>query len=198
MDSFTYLGVNIDYGLNFESFLNDTISRVNGRLITFARIRKLPDVKTSELIYKQTISPILDYVSTVCNSSTQQRIVKLQPLHNHAIRIIERCTGYISTEDMKKLHVEHNLKMLHDRRKLSMLKIMYKLSQEAENVNTYRPEVMLRTGPKVKMKIDFTDKLIKIGYAEVLTICVIRCGISLIVMVSGRILYMFLRNIWKN
>ena len=61
-------------------------------------------------------------------------------------------------EDMKKLHVKHNLKMLHDRRKLFMLKIMYKLSREAENVNTYRPEVMLRTGPKVKMKIDFTDK----------------------------------------
>ena len=34
VDSFTYLGVNIDYGLNFESFLNGTISRVNGRLIT--------------------------------------------------------------------------------------------------------------------------------------------------------------------
>ena len=35
---------------------------------------------------------------------------------------------------------------------------MYKLSREMENVNTYRPEVMLRTGPKVKMKIAFTDK----------------------------------------
>ena len=39
-----------------------------------------------------------------------------------------------------------------------MLSMMYKLSRIKENVNTYRPERQLRTGPKVKMKIDFTDK----------------------------------------
>ena len=32
------------------------------------------------------------------------------------------------------------------------------LRKEAENVNTYQPEVTLRMGPKVKMKIAFTDK----------------------------------------
>ena len=39
-----------------------------------------------------------------------------------------------------------------------MLKMMYKLSQNFENVNNYRPEMLLRTAPKVKMKIEFTDK----------------------------------------
>ena len=39
-----------------------------------------------------------------------------------------------------------------------MLKMMYKLSLKEENVNTYRPEVVLRTAPKVKMKVDFTDR----------------------------------------
>ena len=39
-----------------------------------------------------------------------------------------------------------------------MLKFMYKLSRDVENVNMYRPERVLRTAPKVKMKIDFTDK----------------------------------------
>ena len=39
-----------------------------------------------------------------------------------------------------------------------MLKLMYKLSQDPENVNRYRPEMLLRTAPKVKMKFDFTDK----------------------------------------
>ena len=38
-----------------------------------------------------------------------------------------------------------------------MLKLMYKLSREGENRN-YHPEILLRTGPKVKMKIAFTDK----------------------------------------
>ena len=127
-------------------------------MITLARIRKLLDVGTSLLIYKQTIPAILDYISILVNSSTQRKIVKLQPLQNRAIKIIEKCTGYISTENMKNLHVKLKLKMLQDRRKMFMLKIMYKLSRDAENVNTYRPEVTLRTGPKVKMKIAFTDK----------------------------------------
>ena len=39
-----------------------------------------------------------------------------------------------------------------------MLKMVYKLSQEEENVNMYRPEIVLRTGPKVKMKVEFTNK----------------------------------------
>ena len=51
-----------------------------------------------------------------------------------------------------------NLTMLKDRQKMFMLKIMYKLSKDAENVNLYHPEITLRTGPKVKTKIAFTDK----------------------------------------
>ena len=39
-----------------------------------------------------------------------------------------------------------------------MWKMAYKLSQEEDNTNRYRPEIMLRTGPKVKMKVEFTDK----------------------------------------
>ena len=39
-----------------------------------------------------------------------------------------------------------------------ILILMYKLSKIEENVNIYRPEMLLRTGPKVKMKLDFTDR----------------------------------------
>ena len=39
-----------------------------------------------------------------------------------------------------------------------MLKMMYKLSQEDNNIEHYRPEMLLCTGPKVKMKIVFTKK----------------------------------------
>ena len=36
--------------------------------------------------------------------------------------------------------------------------MMYKLSKVERNVERYRPEMLLRTGPKVKMKIAFTNK----------------------------------------
>ena len=59
---------------------------------------------------------------------------------------------------MEIMHKELNLKLLADRRKFFMLMLMYKLSTKEENVNRYRPEMLLRTGLKVKMKVDFTDR----------------------------------------
>ena len=116
------------------------------------------DEHTSLLIYKQTVLPILDYVSVLTNSSTQRKIAKLQPLQNKAVRITKRLIGYVSTENMMEYQKSLHLKMLHIRRKMFMLVLMYKLSRNKENVNTLRPERQLRTGPKVKMKISFTDK----------------------------------------
>ena len=34
-----------------------------------------------------------------------------------------------------------------------MLMLMYKLSQDLDNIDTYHPEMLLRTGPKVTMKV---------------------------------------------
>ena len=48
--------------------------------------------------------------------------------------------------------------MLQDRRKLFILKMIFKLSKDVMNINNYRPERILRTAPKVKMKIDFNDE----------------------------------------
>ena len=158
VDNFVYLGVTIDKNLTFEKFVSATIGKVNGRLITLARIRTMLDARTCLLIYKQTILPILDYVSVLVNSSTQRRISKLQPLQNRAVRIVKRVTGHISTVEMRKMHEDLNLKWLDNRRKLFMLKMMYKLSRDENNIERYRPEMLLRTGPKVKMKIAFTNK----------------------------------------
>ena len=158
VENFTYLGVSIDRNLNFEKFISNTITKARGRLITLARLRKLLDFNTALLIYKQTILPILDYLSILVNSSTQRKILKLQPVQNRAVRIVKKLNGYVSTTEMELLHKQLNLKLLTERRKRFMLILMYKLSKDEENVNNYRPEMLLRTGPKVKMKVVFTDK----------------------------------------
>ena len=69
------------------------------------------------MIYKQTILPILDYLSVLVNSSTCRKISKLQPVQNQAIRIIKKLSGYVSTDDMENIHKELNLKLLKERRK---------------------------------------------------------------------------------
>ena len=158
VENYTYLGVNVDRKLNFEKFISNTISRVQGRLITLARLRKYLDLKTALLIYKQTILPILDYSCFLIESSTQRKIKRLQPIQNRAIRTVKKLRGYISTEEMEKLHTELHLQLLSDRRKRFMLMLMYKLSRDDMNVNTHRPDRILRTGPKVKLKVPFTDK----------------------------------------
>ena len=144
--------------MNFEKFISGTISRVNGRLLSFARIRNMMDVSTSLLIYKQTILPILDYLCIKVNSSTKRKIKKLQPLQNRAIRSILNLSGYISTEEMGCYHERVRLQMLGNRRKMFMLNMMYKLSLNYVNVDKYRPDRILRTCPKVKMKVEYTDK----------------------------------------
>ena len=138
--------------------MTNTISKAQGRLITLARLRKLLDSKTTLLIYKQTIVPILDYLCVLYESSTQRKIKKLQPVQNRAIRIVKKLKGYISTTEMENIHRQLHLKSLCDRRKLFMWMLMYKLSRDESNVNMYRPKMLLRTGPKPKMKVPFTDK----------------------------------------
>ena len=58
------------------------------------------DVSTNLLIYKQTILPIIDYLSIMVHSSTKRKIKKLHPLQNRAIRIILNLKGFIGTEEM--------------------------------------------------------------------------------------------------
>ena len=149
IENFTYLGVTNDRKLNFERFISKTISKARGRLITLARLRKILDEKTTLLIYKQTI---LDYLCILVESSTQRKIARLQPVQNQAVCVIKRLNGYIITNEMGNLHKQLRLKILSERRKMFMLMIMYRLSLDNENVNTHRPEMLLGTGPKVKMK----------------------------------------------
>ena len=62
-----------------------------------------------------------------------------------------------------------------------MLTLMYKLSKDEENVNRYRPEILLRTGLKVKMKLrmPFTEKE-RVSHGALIT-SVIVCGTHLVV-----------------
>ena len=126
--------------------------------ISVVSIIIIADRKNSQCYFILVLCLPICYVCVVVNSSTQKKRSKLQPLQNKAVRIIEKCKGYIRTSDMEKLHDKLHLKMLYVRRKTFMLKMMYKLSKTEDKVDRYRPEMLLRTGPKVKMKIAFTDK----------------------------------------
>ena len=158
VDCYTYLGIKIDKCLNFEKQLDATIAKVNGRLVTFAKTRRFMDKSTSSLVYKQTIMPYFDYISLLTESSTQRKIGKLQPLQNRAVKIVCLINNYVSTEEMRNLHNELGLMLLRNRRKVNMLKLVFKYSKSIENVETRRPDVVLRDRHKVKMKLPYSNK----------------------------------------
>ena len=158
VDKYKYLGVKIDDMLKFEDQIEDIISKVNSRLMTFDKTRKFMDDRTSAIIYKQTIMQLLDYSWVVIDSSTQSLIKRLQPLQNRAIKTITRHNGYVSTEDMDALHSDLHLMKLNVRRKMFMSVYMYKLSQNHDALNVNRPDRILHNRDKIKLKIAFSNK----------------------------------------
>ena len=155
---FKYLGVVLDEKLNFVKYIETMTNVVTGKLISLTRIRKYMNMGTSLLLYKQMILPLLDYMCIVVNSSTCRVIKKLHPLQNRAVKVILGINRYVSTEEMNGFHVQWSLMKLCDRRKLFMLKMMYKYSQREEYVEQYKPQMELLTRPKVKMKLHNTKK----------------------------------------
>ena len=61
--------------------------------------------------------------------------------------------GFVSTEEMDILYKHYSLKKLCDRRKMA-----YKCSLKGSNIDSYRPDVVLRTRAKVKLKLEFIIK----------------------------------------
>ena len=56
-----YLGAILDDKLAFEKNIERVINLVNGKLISLAQLRRYMDLRTSLLLYKQMILPLLDY-----------------------------------------------------------------------------------------------------------------------------------------
>ena len=94
----------------------------------------------------------------IANSTTSRATRKLQPLQNRAVKIILGINRYVSTEEMKDLDVQLFLMNLAERRKMFMLKMMFKYSKFEDCVDHRKPKIELRTRPKVKMKTVFTKK----------------------------------------
>ena len=74
VDWYMYFGIKLDTNLTFEKQLKASISKVNARLVTFAKTRKYTDQYTSSLIYKQTILPYFDYISSITESSIRKKV----------------------------------------------------------------------------------------------------------------------------
>ena len=143
--TYEYLGVLIDESLKFNEYVDSIWKKANNKIGILSRIRRFISVKTAVQIYKCMIRPHLDYIDYVIDSSTCERIEKLDKLQNKAIRRIEYCTIIENRKSIDDLCLEYNIEKLPVRRKRNLIKIMYKESKDTNNINYRRPQMELRS-----------------------------------------------------
>ena len=157
VESYEYLGFNIDKQLTMSTYVNKIIKKVSHKLYTLNIIRRYLSEKTASLVYKVMIMPHFDYVDFVIDSAIKVKTDRLERLHKRAIRTIE----YERVPERKTLLVDlytrYNLTSLYQRRTEHLLFFMYKIAnQTPENLEIQRPKIELRSKNKVKFKNKFT------------------------------------------
>ena len=121
---YNYLGVLLDECLNLKQNYNSIFKKFSHKIYQFGKINKFLSVETRVLVYKQTILPLTEYVSFVLSLNNKHEVEKLQKLQNRALRI---CYNVQNPTDVStvRLHEMANVNMLHKRRMLQLMSIIY-------------------------------------------------------------------------
>ena len=158
VETYEYLGFNIDRKLTMNPYVDKVIKKVSYKLYTMNIMRRYITERTALMIYKVMVMPHFDYVDFVIDSATKEKTDRLERLHKRAIRTVE----YSHDADQKKtltvLLARYNLVSLYHRRIEHLLIFMYKLGKgKIENLETQRPKIELRSKNKVKFKHIYTN-----------------------------------------
>ena len=122
VNTYPYLGVDIDCNVTFESFIKSTI--------IFSKIRYVLTFAAAVLVYKQMVLPFFDYLDILVDSGPKKYIDTLQALQFRGIKIIYLYYiegRRIKNNDEEYLHRELNLSYLNIRRRRHILHMMYNL-----------------------------------------------------------------------
>ena len=123
---YNYLGVILDECMNLVSNFNAIFKKYSYKIFQFGKIRKYLDVRTRILVYKQTIMPLVEYVSFMLYLNNVKEIGKLQKLQNRCLRL---CLNINNPRDMSvvRLHESTRINLLETRRESQILNIMFML-----------------------------------------------------------------------
>ena len=150
VDSYIYLGIHLDAGMSLSLFASHLYNRIQVKMFTFSKIRKFIDKSTANIIYKQTILPILDYGGFLLDSCTQKLRDDLQKLQNKALRIIH---GFklVNAPGIENLHNMSNIISLRQRREKQLLHLMLWYSKY--DIHLLKKNRITRLQEKVNFKV---------------------------------------------
>ena len=156
VDSYVYLGVDVDCHLTFETFLKSIIRKVNYKLYLFSKIRSVLTFVAAVHVYKQVVLPFFDYLDILIDSGPKKYIDRLQVLQFRGIQIIyQYCIDgrRIKNSDENRLHCELKLSLLIVRRIRHLLHMMYNLVWRCpEKLDSRDKGIFLRSSQNVKFK----------------------------------------------
>ena len=111
-----------------QKIFNTAFKKNSYKNYQFTKIRKYVDVNTCIRIYKQTVLPLVEYVSFMMCLNNKHNIGKLQRLQNKSLRLYYNIDVPVEMNTTL-LHDNAKIEKLCDRRNLALMCIMYDLCQ---------------------------------------------------------------------
>jgi len=101
-DQLSYLGVDIDCNMNFNSQIDTLVKKVNKAIGILKYCSNFVSRDTQKTLYNSLVLPHFDYCFTVWSNVSTKHIIRLQRLQNRAMRCILRAPPRTHIEDMLK------------------------------------------------------------------------------------------------
>ena len=121
--SHSYLGITLDSAMSLIPLIKNVKKRVSNKIFLLRKIRKYLALNVAVLVYKQTILPIIDYVTLLLISCTKDELQKLQ---NDTLRICNNCL----IEFLWKLQAKCKIISIEQHMRKQLLWLMYLLSRD--------------------------------------------------------------------
>ena len=158
VQQYEYLGMLLDDKLTMNEYADAMWKKANAKVGVLARIRRFISENTAAKIYKSMIRPHLDYIDFVIDSSSADRVKRLNNLQNKALRRIEYCMNKENRLDYLELQEKYNIEDLKLRRNRNLVKIIHARSPSLKSDDAENHCIVLRSDSKVKIKMDYTAK----------------------------------------
>ena len=131
--SYKYLGVTLDYQLNYNLHIKKLISSVSAKLKQFQKMRSFLSIKAAVMVYKNMLLPIIEYGDIFLTAASLENRRKLQTLQNKGLR----CALNKGIEtDSADLHKEASLLKLKYRREQHILNFVFDWSLDRRKLKS--------------------------------------------------------------
>ena len=151
VNQYEYLGIILDDKLTMNSYVDSMWKTANSKIGILTKIRRFVSVKTATKIYKTMIRPHLDYIDFVVDSSSTDRVKKLDSLKKKALRRIEYNMNPQDRKDYQILQDEYKIEDLRLRRKRNLVKIIH---TRREKLKLPEIDSLRKTRSSTKVKIN--------------------------------------------